>query len=212
MSFYGEDSQPSQDSVLTVTDENRQEVLYFAYGSNLSTDQMRHRCPFSTPIGLAHLSGWKWIINKRGYANVVQLPAPRSRSENKEAGGPGVYGLLYLLPPGDEDRLDEYEGVPWAYSKFQTEVRWVRDEQGREKDEAVVALVYIDLERTQEGVSKTEYVGRMEEGIRQAKEWGLEEGYAETVMRGFWKGTGRWEDENDDNEEPHDDGSIGKEQ
>ncbi|KAI1167106.1 hypothetical protein F5B18DRAFT_603766 [Nemania serpens] len=45
--------------------------LYFAYGSNLSTAQMRNRCPLSTPIGLAHLAGWTWIINERGYANIV---------------------------------------------------------------------------------------------------------------------------------------------
>ncbi|KAI1405415.1 hypothetical protein F4819DRAFT_444300 [Hypoxylon fuscum] len=45
--------------------------IYFAYGSNLSPTQMQDRCPQSPPIGLAHLPGWTWIINERGFANIV---------------------------------------------------------------------------------------------------------------------------------------------
>ncbi|KAI0893715.1 hypothetical protein F4806DRAFT_504114 [Annulohypoxylon nitens] len=52
-------------------------VLYFAYGSNLSLKQMRSRCPCSQPIGLAHLPGWAWLINERGYANIVRKRTPR---------------------------------------------------------------------------------------------------------------------------------------
>lgn len=52
-----DDSQPSQDSFMTVTQEHRHEVLYFAYGSNM-TAQMRQRCPHSTPVGLGLLEGW----------------------------------------------------------------------------------------------------------------------------------------------------------
>ncbi|KAH6892529.1 AIG2 family protein [Thelonectria olida] len=54
--------------------EERLEVLYFAYGSDLSTEQMQQRCPYSTPAGLAHLEGWRWFINSRGYANIAQQP------------------------------------------------------------------------------------------------------------------------------------------
>ncbi|KAI8629836.1 hypothetical protein F5Y19DRAFT_432117 [Xylariaceae sp. FL1651] len=52
--------------------EGQEAVLYFAYGSNLSTTQMRQRCPRSPSIGLAYLSGWAWVINERGYANIVK--------------------------------------------------------------------------------------------------------------------------------------------
>ncbi|KAI1091575.1 hypothetical protein F5B19DRAFT_260129 [Rostrohypoxylon terebratum] len=52
-------------------------VLCFAYGSNLSLTQMRCRCPSSQPIGLAHLPGWAWLINERGYANIVRKRTPR---------------------------------------------------------------------------------------------------------------------------------------
>ncbi|KAI0837112.1 hypothetical protein F5Y06DRAFT_92183 [Hypoxylon sp. FL0890] len=59
-------------------------VLYFAYGSNLSPTQMQARCPLSSPIGLAHLPGWTWLINERGYANIAhyQNPIPSSPSNS----------------------------------------------------------------------------------------------------------------------------------
>ncbi|KAF5020785.1 hypothetical protein F66182_7180 [Fusarium sp. NRRL 66182] len=200
MSSQG-DSQPSQDSTMTLMQENLHEVLYFAYGSNLSTEQMRERCPYSTPVGLAHLKGWKWIINGRGYANVVQLPIddddntpeaeerrqPSVKGKEKavEADEGGVYGLLYLVPPEDEERLDGYEGVPWAYQKFQVDVKWANAD--KEDDETLRALVYVDGLRVAEDVPRDEYVERMERGIEDAVEnWGLDEEWADRVMRRFW--------------------------
>ena len=51
-------------------------TFYFAYGSNLSPEQMAGRCPespatSSIPVAVARLDGWRWIICGRGYANVV---------------------------------------------------------------------------------------------------------------------------------------------
>lgn len=199
-----EDSQPSQGSSMTVTDEDRHEVLYFAYGSNLSTEQMRHRCPYSTPIGLGYLKGWKWIINKRGYANIVQLPveglSPTSTREADHDGlgtgaagalaeeRGGVYGLLYLLPPQDEEKLDVYEGVPTAYQKFQVDMKYIRDGQGRTIDDPVKVLVYVDMYRVEEDLPREEYIGRLERGIKDAVEnWGMSAAYADRVMRRYWR-------------------------
>jgi gamma-glutamylcyclotransferase len=203
-----DDSQESQDSTMTVMQEDRHEVLYFAYGSNLSTEQMRQRCPYSTPVGLAHLRGWRWFINGRGYANVAQVVESDDEGEGNGKGkgkakeveeGEGVYGLLYLLPPQDEERLDGYEGVPWAYQKFQVDVKWARksndddkeDEdmyEEEEDEEPLRALVYVDGERVEDGPPREEYVDRMEKGIEDGIEnWGLDEGYADRVMRKFWR-------------------------
>ncbi|PON24828.1 hypothetical protein TGAM01_v206336 [Trichoderma gamsii] len=224
-------SQDSQDSTLTITDENRREILYFAYGSNLSTDQMRERCPYSTAVGLGKMTGWKWIINRRGYANVVELGKEdedaemREEDEDYEEGedsgekeeeeeeavkeqkGKGimedhgeeiseVYGMLYLLPIEDEERLDRYEGVPWAYEKVYLEADWVSHTEAvstsggtyvREELTPVKVLVYVDRKRVRDGKPKEEYVGRMERGIRDAVEnWGMSEEYAQRVMRRFW--------------------------
>lgn len=179
MSSQG-DSQPSQDSTVTLMDEDRQEVIYFAYGSNLSTDQMFRRCPSSVPVGLGILSGWRWIINSRGYANIVRV----DDKDAEAAAEARVYGLLYLLPPDDEAALDGYEGVPYAYKKYKVDLLRVRDELGQDvgEEQKVTALVYVDDERMVGDVPREEYVGRMEMGIREAVEdWGMSEEYAEEL-------------------------------
>ncbi|XXH02449.1 trifunctional histidinol dehydrogenase [Hypoxylon texense] len=123
-----------------VADDSRK--LYFAYGSNLSSSQMRDRCARSIPVGLARLTGWTWLINERGYANVVRESDPESGSSHsskkwpklpfnplpllplvptcenaKDSDNHGVYGVLYRLHPDDEARLDACEGVPYAYER-----------------------------------------------------------------------------------------------
>ncbi|KAI0975227.1 hypothetical protein F4678DRAFT_419675 [Xylaria arbuscula] len=111
------------------TKEALPERLYFAYGSNLSTTQMQQRCPQSTAIGLARLTDWTWIINQRGYANIVlerPLTADEKGTKSITSDGhdpstdPGaeVYGLVYRLHPDDEPTLDRYEGVGYAYEKW----------------------------------------------------------------------------------------------
>jgi gamma-glutamylcyclotransferase len=90
--------------------QGRTQSLYFAYGSNLSLEQMAARCPESRYIGLARLHDFRWQINQRGVANVV----PKR--------GSVVEGLCYLLSRKDEVRLDKNEGVPIAYVKQHEEV------------------------------------------------------------------------------------------
>ncbi|KAI1880333.1 hypothetical protein JX265_001954 [Neoarthrinium moseri] len=144
-------------------------TLYFAYGSNLSPTQMQSRCPGSIPLGLARLRGWSWLINARGYANIVRGPAPSSSSPTSPSpatpapttttvpgkspsGGedatdePLVYGLLYRLAPRDEATLDVCEGVPWAYQRAFVDVTPLlleeeEKENGRPMSETAAAPV-----------------------------------------------------------------------
>lgn len=184
------DSQPSQDSTATLT-ETRPEVLYFAYGSNLSTNQMLRRCPSSVPIGLGFLPGWRWIINERGYANAIpssHLSSPFWDNFNLKPVGEqedGVYGVLYLLPSEDEERLDGYEGVPFAYGKAVMEVERVGDENGRKiEGQQVSALVYVDDRRVHGARPNEEYIERVERGIEDAMtDWGLGQEYAEGMLQ-----------------------------
>ncbi|KAG7114937.1 hypothetical protein HYQ45_016411 [Verticillium longisporum] len=167
-----------------------QHKLYFAYGSNLSTTQMKSRCPASTPVGLAFLPApWEWLINERGYANVVNR-----RSEDKDVTGPstgtgtGVYGVLYRLPPADEELLDGYEGVPIAYEKVTLPVVVFApgEKQGLGEGHDAEALVYVDFRCVGKAEPLDEYVGRMNRGIREAMEaFGLPGWYVDKVMRPF---------------------------
>ncbi|KAF2790368.1 AIG2 family protein, partial [Melanomma pulvis-pyrius CBS 109.77] len=72
---------------------------YFAFGSNLSLTQMARRCPNSKYIGRATLPHYRWMINQRGYANVVP------------SNGDWVEGLVFEIDSEDERRLDRSEGV-----------------------------------------------------------------------------------------------------
>ncbi|KAF9055127.1 hypothetical protein BDZ89DRAFT_1055740 [Hymenopellis radicata] len=100
----------------------RPRPLYFAYGSNLSVTQMIARCQYNPsvsakPLAVAHLPDWTWIINQRGYANVVppslELDSSLSEATTTDDVLPstGVYGLLYAMDREDEQSLDVYEGV-----------------------------------------------------------------------------------------------------
>ncbi|KAI0106737.1 hypothetical protein F4814DRAFT_68928 [Daldinia grandis] len=151
-------------------------VLYFAYGSNLSSVQMRKRCPKSTPVGLAYLSGWTWIINERGYANIVE--------DRSQTGG--IYGIVYRLHPNDEPSLDFNEGVPWAYERRFIEVEGLASTPvDQEKiSEKIQVLAYIDFNRTRPSHPRNEYIYRMNNGIEEAMaRWGLPEKYVDSVIR-----------------------------
>lgn len=89
--------EPVQDFLPRSTD------IYFAYGSNLHVSQMAERCPESTYIGPGILNGYRWQINQRGVANIVNSP------------GDTVEGLLYRISPKDEQQLDKSEGVSRGY-------------------------------------------------------------------------------------------------
>ncbi len=72
---------------------------YFAYGSNMDSQQMAGRCTHATDAGLGTLPHHRFIINQRGVASIVPSL------------GTDVHGRLWWLDPQDEESLDRYEGV-----------------------------------------------------------------------------------------------------
>lgn len=130
--------------------------LYFGYGSNLWKDQMKKRCPASTYRGIARLPSYRWLINERGYANVVQT------CDDKDE----VWGLVFELQQTDEVKLDINEGVPEAYTKEDLSVDfWPVSETGRpkvhEEPLRIEMLLYIDRRRMEPSIPKKEYIYRM---------------------------------------------------
>lgn len=125
---------------------------------------MTTRCPSTKLIGTAILPSYRWVISRRGYANVV----PSTLDE--------CYGSIYAINREDEAKLDRYEGVPISYQKKMLEVKMLDD--GR----LLETLVYIDLS-TAEGVTKTEYVGRINNGLNDAK--GIPEVWVKKYIRPF---------------------------
>lgn len=76
---------------------------YFAYGSNMSLKQMAERCPSSLFMGKGRIDGFRWQINQRGVANIV------------ECEGEYVEGLIYQIDAKDKRQLDRNEGVSLGF-------------------------------------------------------------------------------------------------
>ncbi|KAI9789835.1 MAG: hypothetical protein M1816_005752 [Peltula sp. TS41687] len=172
-------------------------TVYFAYGSNLWLEQMTQRCPTSSYLGIARLNDYRWMINSRGYANVVSSDPPPLTTSNAATTDTAsfVYGMVYSLLPTDEARLDVNEGVPNAYTKEYLSVDFwpcgkndsdtvVVDIDAQEAQK-IDMLVYIDRVRTVDSTPKKEYIYRMNMGIADALRMGVPRAYVDDVMRRF---------------------------
>ena len=139
---------------------NPSKIMYFAYGSNLCIRQMNNRCPNNSKIGMGKLKGHRWIITKRGYANVI-------KSSNED-----VWGIIYQISMSDEDKLDVYEGVSKkCYVKENLDILI----DGKIQN----CLTYVDP-TTEEGVPTSTYANTIDEGLCDSK---LPEEYVEKHLR-----------------------------
>ena len=49
-------------------------TLYFAYGSNMSRALMGGRCPGASPLGVATLAGWRFVLTPDGVGSIARCP------------------------------------------------------------------------------------------------------------------------------------------
>jgi len=110
-------------------------MLYFAYGSNLDTNQMARRCPRARPVGPA-------VLTKHAlcFAGFSQVWGGAVASVTRRDGWQ-TEGLLYSVTPRDLDALDIYEGHPFVYRRRR---KIVITPDGRRR----VAYLYIHRART----------------------------------------------------------------
>jgi gamma-glutamylcyclotransferase len=98
------------------------QLIYFAYGSNLDTKQMRARCASARVDARAvlrnHALAFGGFSARWGGSVATLVPAQ----------GAQVEGLLYVLQPVDLRALDCYEGHPFRYRRARFAVT---DENGR---------------------------------------------------------------------------------
>jgi gamma-glutamylcyclotransferase len=185
---------------------------YFAFGSNLSLAQMAKRCPNSKFVGTAILPHYRWMINERGFANVV-----RSNSD-------WVEGLVFEIDIEDELRLDKSEGiakqvfcdgtkgpcyekyemtlkvhcargslyrrpVPWIISKggvgnvlSEADLEGSSGKRYRSETKTNV-LVYISPHFVRDGNPRAEYVTRINSGVADARALGVTQDYIDMFIR-----------------------------
>lgn len=84
-------------------------VVYFAYGSNMSTARLRERMPSCKPLGIATLPGHELRFHKRSVDKSAKCNALATGNENS------VIGVLFSFDPAERAELDKAEGVGIGY-------------------------------------------------------------------------------------------------
>jgi gamma-glutamylcyclotransferase (GGCT)/AIG2-like uncharacterized protein YtfP len=92
-------------------------MLYFAFGSNMDTAQMRQRCPSAQVVASALLPRHRLVFNgfSRAWGGAVASVVRDPTCD--------VPGVLYDLDADDVARLDAFEGHPWVYARCARRVR-----------------------------------------------------------------------------------------
>jgi hypothetical protein len=90
------------------SNSKNKKTLYLAYGSNLSIEQMAHRCPRAKVVGVAMLRGWKLCF--KVHATVEPVDPSESIDPTYPTKGHNVPVLVWELTPMCELALDLYEG------------------------------------------------------------------------------------------------------
>jgi gamma-glutamylcyclotransferase len=150
----------------------------------LPREQIHRDCSVARLVGLTSLdlsphsstaSDRCWIINQRGYANVI----PSS--------GDYVYGFIYELNPKNEASLDVYEGAPRIYDKkiHPVQLRTSPGDGETATKKTIDALVYIDAVSTSPDVPKTEYIHRINMAMQDGLKNDVPQSYIDKYIRPF---------------------------
>lgn len=86
--------------------------LYFAYGSNMSSERLRARTPSAISLGRARLSGYTLRWHKLGRDGSGKCDIEPSATP-----GTAVWGVLYEINSTEKDGLDAVEGLGVGYDE-----------------------------------------------------------------------------------------------
>ena len=127
---------------------------YLAYGSNLSVQQMLHRCPDAVYVGISEIKDCRLLF--RGSLTGSYLTIEKKK-------GRVVPVVVWKVSAEDEEALDMYEGYPRFYRKeeLQVEVKSLID--GKPIG-TVPAFVYVMDEARPLGSPTAGYFSVCEEG------------------------------------------------
>lgn len=90
----------------------KETYLYFAYGSNMSSERLRARTPSAISLGRARLPGYALRWHKLGRDG-----SGKCDIELSDAPGTTVWGVLYEINITDKDCLDAVEGLGVGYDE-----------------------------------------------------------------------------------------------
>lgn len=81
---------------------------YLAYGSNLSVEQMLHRCPSAVYVGTAEIEDYRLLFKSSRSGSYLTIEPMEGRA---------VPVVVWAVTDADEEALDIYEGYPRFYQK-----------------------------------------------------------------------------------------------
>lgn len=140
----------------------RPQTFYLAYGSNLSIERMRGRCPDAVVVGRTQIPGYRLLFKKSqsGFYATIEQDANCT-----------VPVLVYMLSDYDEALLDRCEGYPRHYYKryFQLSIRSL--DGGKLKGKKNGCMVYVLHEDRPLGEPSMEYFNLLHEGYER---WGFD--------------------------------------
>ena len=124
-------------------------LIYGAYGSNLSRNQMRLRCPRSKPLEGTILKDWRLVF--KGVADI------------EESMGEKVLLGLYKITPNCEASLDLYEEYPKIYIKKKISLSINKKK--------IQVMFYVMKNTFKYGVPSQKYYNTIYKGY---KDWGFD--------------------------------------
>lgn len=149
-------------------------MLYFAYGSNMSWEQMRQRCSSARQVCVARLPDHRLAFTRyskrRGCGVADALPAQ----------GEAVWGVVYELDEMDLATLDRCEGfLPGReYNSYRRETRTVFAD-GHD-DRSLEVQIYFAEREENPPLPNTDYVKTILDG---AAYWGLPAEYLSRLKK-----------------------------
>lgn len=90
--------------------------IYFAYGSNMDTEQMLERCPSAKHIGTGLLFEYKIGFTRFSSSRDSSVADVIPKKNGT------VWGLLYSISTDDLPTLDKWEGVPNSYRRVKKSI------------------------------------------------------------------------------------------
>lgn len=85
--------------------------LYFAYGSNMSTERLRGRTPSARPVGIGRLPRHRRCWHKRGRDGSGKCDVVFAGVDSDEA----VWGVLFEIDEAEKTALHRAEGLGVGY-------------------------------------------------------------------------------------------------
>jgi AIG2-like family len=87
-------------------------ILYFAYGSNLSTQRLAARVPSARAVSVAMLRGHRLEFHKIGKDGSAKCDVASTGDSNDV-----VYGVVFAIPLSEKAMLDGIEGLGYGYAE-----------------------------------------------------------------------------------------------